>query len=445
MNHAQEQPVQPAPSHFRFQMWERHLTDLNRSWAVETPASVVAPSAEPTSLLRKLLLPLKRFIVRTVQPSLDALRSDQQAAQNAQREFNAKVVQTMNGLVELVDSEFARQRREFDAHLQTFQAQFDTFQAQFDTFQAHLNTLQSHIDNRLEQIEPRMDAIEPMIWMFDRRKEAMEIEQILFEQKLEQMFATLRTLEASGKLPSQPLPASERQEDYRYFIFENRHRGDEQDITRRISGYVEYFTGCSRVLDIGCGRGEFLELLREQGIHGYGIEPNSNLATYCRSKGLEVEQIDVFAHLQALPDNSLDGIFMAHVVEHFPPQDLQQLLQLCFAKLGQHKYFIAETPNPKSLYAFSHFFYKDVTHRNPLPSEALEFLVKCAGFQDIQVVQRNPFSPQEMLQELSLEQIANHPELTVLGERLNQNIRQLNQLLYGYPDYGMIARKINFF
>ncbi len=435
MSHAEEPTSQPNLSHFRFQMWERHLNDLNRSWAVATPTP--APSSSPASLLGKLLRPLKNFILHTVQPSLDG-------AQNAQREFNAKTVQTLNGLVELLDSELERQRQEIDAHLQKFQAQFDTFQAQFDTFQAHLDTLQSHIDNRLEQIEPRMDAIEPMIWMFDRRKEAMEIEQILFNQKLEQAFAALRALEISENLPKDSLPASERQEDYRYFVFENRHRGDEQDIARRMSGYVEYFDGCSRVLDIGCGRGEFLALLRERGITGYGIEPNLNLASYCRNKGFDVEQVDVFAHLQSIPDNTLDGIFMAHVVEHFTPQDLQRLLQLCFAKLAHHKCFIAETPNPKSLYAFSHFFYKDVTHRNPLPSEALEFLVKCAGFQDIQVVYKNPFSPQELLKELSIEHMTDS-ERYLFGERLNQNIRQLNNLLYGYPDYGIIARKINLF
>ena len=444
MNHAQEQSVQPAPSHFRFQMWERHLTDLNRSWAVETPASVAVPSAEPTSLLRKVLLPLKRFIVRTVQPSLDALRHDQQAAQNAQREFNAKVVQTMNGLVELVDSEFERQRRELDAHLQTFQAQFDTFQAQFDAFQAHLHTIQSHIENRLEQIAPKINAFELMLWTFDRRKEAMEIEQIRFNQKLEHILTVLRSSNIPHEAEIHALPEPERQDDYRYLVFENQHRGTEQEIKERLQEYLRYFTESSQVLDIGCGRGEFLELLREHGIEGYGIDSNQHTVAYCSQKGLHAQQTDVFAHLNALPDGGLDGIFMAHVIEHFDARGMQQLLQTCFDKLAPHKYLVVETPNPGSLYALSHYFYKDVTHRNPLPAETVEFFLKCAGFQDVQIVYKNPFPQKYLLPELNLDHIS-MPDLLGVGKQLNENIRHLNDVLYGYPDYGIIARKIRIF
>ncbi|GAK49093.1 hypothetical protein U14_00311 [Candidatus Moduliflexus flocculans] len=394
---------------------------------------------------------MKRFIVRTVQPSLDALRHDQQVAQNAQREFNAKVVQTLNGLVDFVDSEFARQRQEFDAHLQkfqaqfdTFQAQFDTFQAQFDTFQAHLNTIQSHIENRLEQIAPKINAFELMLWTFDRRKEAMEIEQIRFNQKLEQILSVLRSSELRNETTIQSLPEPARQEDYRYLVFENQHRGTEQEIKERLKDYLPYFAESSQVLDIGCGRGEFLELLRERGIQGYGIDSNQHTVEYCRQKGLDAQQADVFAHLGALRDGGLDGIFMAHVIEHFDAQRMQQLLQTCFNKLASQKYLILETPNPGSLYALSHYFYKDVTHRNPLPAETLEFFMKCAGFQDVQIVYKNPFPKKYLLPEFDLQQIS-MPEILLLGKQFNENIHHLNDVLYGYPDYGIIAKKIQMF
>jgi len=457
MEHTDERSVQSHPSHFHFQMWERHLTNLNRTWSVETPVSVV-PQSTLSSFLQKLLQPIKRFIVRTVQPSLDALRSDQQTAQNAQREFNANVVQTLNGFVELIDSELERQGREVDAHLQKFQGQFDAFQtqlvafqaqidafqAQFDTFQTHLHTIQSHIENRLEQVEPQVKAFELMLWTFDRRKEAMEIEQIRFNQKLEQILTVLRAPNKPHEAEIAALPEPERQNDYRYLVFENQHRGSEQEIKERLNDYLSYFAESSRVLDIGCGRGEFLELLREQGIQGYGIDSNQHTIEYCRQKGLTVQQSDVFAHLNALPDGGLDGIFMAHVIEHFDARGMQQLLQACFEKLAPHKYFVIETPNPGSIYAFSHYFYKDVTHRNPLPPETLEFFVKCAGFQDVQIMYRHPFPAKYTLPLLDLQAVS-QPELQLIGEHLNETIGRLNDVIYGYPDYSIVARKIQIF
>ena len=521
MSHAEEQQPRQETSHFHFQMWDTHLNALNALWNIEMPAPVAPVTPAPTSFFRRLLLPIKAFIARAVQPSIDEVIRRQNVLKDAQQAFNAKVVQTLNGAVDLIDAELARLRQETGTHLQkfqtqldsfqtqldsfqtqfdsfqtqltafqgqfdsfqvqltafqeqfdlyqsqltAFQGQFDSFQAQLTTFQAkisdfqtlleafqthidvfqkHANSLQKYFDDRLEQIEPRLIAFELMIWTFDRRKEAMEIEQILLNQKFEQLAAVMRLRQGEQPASAPALPSPERQEDFRYVVFENLHRGDEQDIKRRMSDYVPYFTGCSHVLDIGCARGEFLELLREHGINARGIDLNENMLAYCRKKGLQVESADAFAHLDALDDAALDGIFLAHLAEHFAPQDLYRLLQQCFRKLAHHRYLIVETPNPCSLYALSHHFYKDMTHRNPLHPETLEHLIKSAGFQEVTIEYKNPFPPQKALQELRLEQ-AQDAELRACGEQINQHVKQLNALLYGHLDYAIIAKKIMLF
>ncbi len=207
-------PEQQAPqlSHFQFQMWDKYLTVLNAIWNLDPPASSDSPEEQPLSWSRqvhalnqtwhvpstlelpppssfkgKILFPFKKFILRLIQPAIDKIVAQQNEfhakvvqtfnSLEAQRQFNARTVATLNGLVDLTNAELQRLRDEVSQHLQRFQAQLDMFQAQFDriqaqfdTFQTHLNTvqsymdtLQSHLDNRLEQIEPRIDAFEMMV------------------------------------------------------------------------------------------------------------------------------------------------------------------------------------------------------------------------------------------------------------------------------------------
>lgn len=486
-------PEQQAPqlSHFQFQMWDKYLTVLNAIWNLDPPASSDSLEEQPLSWSRqvhalnqtwhvpstlelpppssfkgKILFPFKKLLLRLIQPALDKIVTQQNEfhakvvqtfnSLEAQRQFNARTVATLNGLVDLTNAELQRLRDEVSQHLQRFQAQFDMFQAQFDTFQAHLNTvqahidtLQSHLDNRLEQIEPRIDAFEMMVWTFDRRKEALEIEQVLFNQKLEQLYSLLRKPAAEvTQEQAASLPSSERQEDYHYFLFQNVHRGNERVVKNWLKDYVPYFEQCAPVLDIGCGRGEFLEVLREHRIEAYGIDSNQIMVRYCREKALQAQEANILDHLESLSDNSLGGIFAAHVVEHLPPRELQRFLQLCFDKLQYHKYLVLETPNPRSLYMLSQIFYQDLSHQRPLDPNAVYSMLTAVGFQDIQTEGKAPF-PQgdfhgQRLQKLELTPISNNALHSQL-EILNEDIEQLNELIYGYLNYAMAAKKIKMF
>ncbi len=475
MNSEHEQQTSQQ-THFQFQMWDRYLNALNTSWDLESANTPEGDKLEqespPASLPGKIRFSLKKIAVRLLHPIVMKLRNSRIVADitrlEDQRAFNCRTVQTLNGLVELTNAELERLRKEVAEHLQIFQGHLDiqqrsldtqqhaldtqqrsldtqqrsldTQQRSLDTQQSSLDTLQNHLDNRLEQIEPRIDTFELMIWAFDRRKEALELEQIAFNKKLGKVLTAIKSLQQGDPLDVADLPAPERQDDYTYFVFENRHRGTEKAIKKRLEEYVRYFEGCSRVLDIGCARGEFLELLAEHNISGYGIDQNHSEIHYCQQKGLNVQEADALAHLRSLDNGSLDGIVMAHIAEHFPPPVLQQLLTLCFQKLQAHAYLIVETPNPCSVYALSQYFYKDLSHNKPLHPDALLYLIQLAGFEQAEVVPKNHFSGKDALKELTCQHDVEEP-LRSLIDVVNQDVRQLNDFLYGHLDYAIVARK----
>jgi SAM-dependent methyltransferase len=209
-----------------------------------------------------------------------------------------------------------------------------------------------------------------------------------------------------------------------YFAFESRMRGSVEAIRERQRHYVEDFQGAAPVLDVGCGRGEFLSLLRDAGIEARGIDADADMVAYARGEGLEVTQDDVVQHLDALPDGSLGGIFMAQVVEHLPPAALVQSLLLAAAKLRPGGLLVAETINPLSPLALRHYF-ADLTHAQPLVPETLELLARQAGFASTETRFLN--EPAERLTE---------PDDPVIAA----NVRRLNEVLFAPLDYALLAR-----
>src|SRR5512133_2888951 len=172
-----------------------------------------------------------------------------------------------------------------------------------------------------------------------------------------------------------------------YFAFESKLRGRTE--RERESVYVEDFRDASPVLDIGCGRGELLGLLREAGIEAHGIDPDADMVAFARGEGLDVEQDDAVSYLTRLEDGSLGGIFMGQVVEHLPAPMLVRTLELCAQKLRPGGVLVAETINPLSPLALRNYF-ADLTHAQPLVPETLELLAKQCGFREVETRYLNP-------------------------------------------------------
>jgi SAM-dependent methyltransferase len=164
-----------------------------------------------------------------------------------------------------------------------------------------------------------------------------------------------------------------------YRGFEDVFRGPEEFIRDRQRVYVSRLAGHEPVLDVGCGRGELLELLRNEAIAAKGIDLDSGMVARCKEKGLEVEQADAITYLESLPDDSLGAIFSAQVIEHLGYDDLLRLLQLSRQKLKRGGVFIAETVNPHSIQAFK-MFWLDPTHRAPIFPEVVVTLCQLHDF-----------------------------------------------------------------
>src|SRR5262249_27250684 len=160
-------------------------------------------------------------------------------------------------------------------------------------------------------------------------------------------------------------------------------RGSTAAVRERQRVYIDDFRDAAPVLDLGCGRGEFLGLLRGAGIEASGVDADADMVAYARGEGLQVEQGDAVAFLDGVDDRSVGGIFCAQVVEHLPPPILLALLDLAAAKLRPGGLFVAETINPLSPLALRSYF-ADLTHAQPLVPETLALLAEQAGFRQVE-------------------------------------------------------------
>jgi SAM-dependent methyltransferase len=222
-----------------------------------------------------------------------------------------------------------------------------------------------------------------------------------------------------------------------YFAFEARMRGSTGDVRERQEVYVDEFREAAPVLDVGCGRGEFLGLLREAGIEARGVDREADMVAFCRAEGLEVEHADALEHLASLEDGSLGGIFAAQVVEHLPPRVLVHLLELAAAKVRPGGVLVAETMNPLALGALKNYF-ADLTHAQPLVPETLLLLARQAGFASAEVRFLNEPPPEERLRPVELPRDAAFDDARVA---LAANVARLNDVIFGPQDYALVARR----
>ena len=209
-----------------------------------------------------------------------------------------------------------------------------------------------------------------------------------------------------------------------YFAYESRMRGSTESVRERQRVYVDDLRHAGPVLDVGCGRGELLSLLRDAGVEARGIDADADMVAYAQGEGLDVQQADLVEYLGALDDGALGGIFMAQVVEHLPPAVLAQTFALAAVKLRPGGVLIAETINPLSPIALRNYF-ADLTHAQPLVPETLELLARQSGFAETELRYLN--QPAERLTE---------PDDPVIAA----NVRRLNELIYAPLDYALVAR-----
>ncbi len=204
--------------------------------------------------------------------------------------------------------------------------------------------------------------------------------------------------------------------------FADVFRGPEARIREHQKRYVAKFDGAKEVLDLGCGRGEFLETAREAGLVARGIDQSEECVAICRSKGLAADRADLFGYLDGLPDQSLGGAYCSQVVEHLPPDRLPDLINLLAQKLHPGSLLAIETPNPECLAIFATHFYLDPTHTRPVPAALLRFYLEEAGFGNIEVERLSPA-------EESMPALADLPA-------------SVREAFFGGLDYAILARRL---
>ena len=207
-----------------------------------------------------------------------------------------------------------------------------------------------------------------------------------------------------------------------YGRFAERFRGSEEYVREALAFYRPLFAGCENVLDIGCGRGEFLGIMRDAAVYARGIDLSAESVTQCREKGLEAEAADLFTWLASQPEGEFDGIFSSQVVEHLAPGKLPEMIRLCAHALRRDGILVIETPNPECLAIFATHFYLDPTHVRPIPHPLLSFYMEEAGFGRIDIHPRSP----------AVESI---PELAELPEKFRER-------LFGGLDYAIVGHRL---
>jgi SAM-dependent methyltransferase len=227
---------------------------------------------------------------------------------------------------------------------------------------------------------------------------------------------------------------------YKYVGFEDQFRGSREVIRERLASYLPLFDGAADVLDVGCGRGEFLDLLAAGGIRARGIDLNHEMAEGCRARGLDVTEADAVGYLSALPDASLGGVFAAQVVEHLEPGYLLRFLELAFHKLRPGGRLVLETLNPACWVAFFESYIRDITHVLPLHPETLKYLVVASGFTKAAIEFRSPVAPQDRLQPIAVPAGGN-AALDDLTEAFNANVEKLNGRMFTFMDYAVVAER----
>ena len=207
--------------------------------------------------------------------------------------------------------------------------------------------------------------------------------------------------------------------------FQGRFGGDEPVIRQQSEQFLELFRGKRKVLDLGCGRGIFLTLLKERGVGGYGVDLDAKMVAQARERGLDAFEQDALAHLESLPAKSIDGVYARHIAEHVLPGDLVQMLRALRRVLQPGSPAVFITPNVANLSVGAHTFWMDPSHIRPIPPDLFKFYLEVEGFRGTGI---RTFEPS-----------AQHLHEDFGDPKLRENARLLNQTLFGDRDYAVVG------
>jgi SAM-dependent methyltransferase len=293
----------------------------------------------------------------------------------------------------------------------------------------HLESLvrQNHVHHGAEQ-----KRLEQLLRDSQERISKLSSNADFFESIQANMQTRLTRLEAAGSQEADFSHAGKADAtDYAayYAAFENIYRGESSAIETRFEPYLDFIRAGvagdmkSVALDLGCGRGEWLSILRREGIDAMGVDSDAAMLAPARERGEHVVQGDLIAFLEDAAPASYGAITAFQVIEHLPLESLLRLFNAAQRALRPGGVIVLETPNPENLQVASYSFWLDPTHMRPLPPPLLDHFARYFGFIDIHIVRSHPWPAEQHF-----------------PEDMQAN-RYLNKLLFCEQDYALVARK----
>ena len=300
---------------------------------------------------------------------------------------------------------------------------------------------------RVDELRATVGALQQKLLLLTRQLEQQEAGKVMTStrSRSSRRQATLDT-EASPRSRLTEGQLSTADGAFKYVGFEDQFRGAPEEIRARMNEYAPDFTGAVDVLDVGCGRGEFLDVLKANGVPARGLDINPEMVKVCRMRGLDVVEGDVVSYLEGLDDGSLGGLFSAQVVEHLRPEYLIRLLELSYQKLRPRSKIVLETINPACWVAFFDGYIRDITHSQPLHPDTLTYLLHASGFQGATIRYSAPYPEHAKLQRVAVsdrsKKAKDTDELASLTVAFNDAADKINSFLFTHLDYAVIAERL---
>jgi SAM-dependent methyltransferase len=395
------------------------LRFLNLNYAYETKVSPNSIVTHRRGVLGKIIVKIKRKFVSFLR---NAILSDYLTSERA---FNEHLVRYLNEVGRYTDARdthiFVELIRKIDTDVGRVREGLTRVD---DEKSAAIFALGNQSEAAARDLITRIGLVDTMV----RGLEGMV-------QNLPQYRDTLPPI-ASAREGAAPAG------DLSYLLLENRYRGGEDEIARRISIYPEIFQDApGRVLEIGSGRGELQRLFKQRGVDSYGVDLDVVMVNVANANGCDTQYGDGIAHLRSLPDKSLGGIIAVQVVEHLTREQLKELCELAKLKVKAGGRVVFETINPQSVLALSSNYFRDPTHVWPMHPDTLGYIATLSGLKIAETRYLSPVAVSHLLKEVPVDSTYSAP-LADAMQRLNSNIRQLNSLLYGFQDYCLILEVV---
>lgn len=343
---------------------------------------------------------IKTFLKRVVRKLLKCLIPPILEKQNC---FNAHVANCLNAI---------------NTQLEAINAQLEAINAQTKELFSQQSILQQKIDRLDRQSDAFSASVAKMLMKYRRDEGIAVIQEDTNTQNQQEKTAASESVYTILD----------------YFKFQNDFRGTRSVILEWQKIYLPYFQNSpGPVIDIGCGRGEFLQLMKDNHITAFGIDLYPEYEVEGELSGLDIRQGDAIEFLKH-SELQFGGIFAAQVIEHISFSQLQELCAAAYEKLAPGACLVLETPNPTCLSMFTSSFYLDPTHNKPVHPLLLEYLLKEVGFTDVQTIFIEASRVGYVLPMIESDAIKNL-------EEVNQAITRVSNFLYGSRDYAVIAKK----